>query len=86
MPRRGHIPVPWKHRGAMTLDPRAIKTAERALSEYLCTEAEQQRAYVFRFPDGRISLELEWLDVHSVAHAVVTAYVASLNENGRQPL
>ena len=68
----------------MKLDPRAIQNAERALSDYLCTEAEQQRAYVFRFPDGRISLELEWLDVHSVAHAVVAAYVASLDENGSQ--
>ena len=66
----------------MNLDPRAIQNAERALSEYLRAEAEQQRAYVFRFPDGRISLELEWVDVHSIAHAVVAAYVASLNEDG----
>jgi hypothetical protein len=70
----------------MKLDPRAIQKAEWALSEYLRTEAEQQRAYVFRFPDGRISLELEWLDVRSVTHAVVAAYVASLDENGPHPL
>jgi hypothetical protein len=67
----------------MTLDPRAIENAERALSEYLRVEAEQQRAYVFRFPDGRISLELEWLDVHSVAKAVVSAYVATLDDESR---
>ena len=78
--------MPWKRRGAMKLDPRAIQNAERALNEYLSAEAEQQRAYVFRFPDGRISLELEWLDVHSMAHAVVAAYVASLDENGPRPL
>jgi hypothetical protein len=65
----------------MTLDPRAIENAERALSEYLRLEAEQQRAYVFRFPDGRISLELEWLDVHSIAEAVVAAYVATLEHD-----
>jgi len=69
----------------MNLDPRAIRNAERALSEYLHAEADQQRAYVFRFPDGRISLELEWLDVQSVTHAVVAAYVASLDENGPNP-
>jgi hypothetical protein len=40
------------------------------------------RRYVFRFPDGRISLELEWLDIRSVALAVVTAYVNSLAEDG----
>jgi hypothetical protein len=67
---------------AMDLDARAIENAERALSEYLSAEAEQQRAYVFRFPDGRISLELEWLDIRSVAQAVVTAYVNSLAEDG----
>jgi hypothetical protein len=64
----------------MNLDPRAIQNAEQALTEYLSTEAEQQRAYVFRFPDGRISLELEWLDIHSIAEAVVAAYVTSLDE------
>jgi hypothetical protein len=70
----------------MTLDPRAIQNAERALSEYLRAEAEQQRAYVFRFPDGRISLELEWLDVRSIAQAVVAAYVASLSEQDSHPV
>ena len=67
----------------MNLDPRGIQNAEQALSEYLRLEAEQQRAYVFRFPDGRISLELEWLDVHSIAQAVVAAYIGSLADNRR---
>lgn len=65
----------------MDLDPRAIRSAEQALSEYLRLEAEQQRAYVFRFPDGRISLELEWVDVHSIAQAVVAAYIMSLADD-----
>jgi hypothetical protein len=67
---------------AMTLDPRAIQSAEQALSRYLHAEAEQQRAYLFKFPDGRISLELEWIDVGSITHAVVSAYVAALNRDG----
>ena len=70
----------------MTLDPRAIRNAEQALSEYLRAEAEQQKAYVFNFPDGRISLELEWLDIHSVAKTVVAAYVDGLSEDGRHDL
>jgi hypothetical protein len=60
----------------MSLDPRAIQNAERALSEYLRAEAEQQQAYMHSFPDGRVSLELEWLDVHSMTRAIVSAYMA----------
>ena len=60
----------------MALDPQAIESAERALNEYLKAEAEQQRAYICSFPDGRVSLELEWLDVHSMTRAVVGAYMA----------
>ena len=41
-------------------------------------EAEHQRAYMCSFPDGRVSVELEWLDVHSMTRAVVGAYVAHL--------
>lgn len=65
----------------MNLDPNAIRDAEQALSEYLHAEAEQQKAYLFRFPDGHISLELEWLDVHSIARTVIAAYVACLNRD-----
>jgi hypothetical protein len=67
----------------MTLDPQAIQNAERALSEYLRAEADQQQAYMFSFPDGHVSLELEWLDVHSVARTVIAAYVAFLEPEGR---
>lgn len=62
----------------MALDPKAIESAKRALNEYLKAEAEQQRAYLRSFPDGRVSLELEWLDVHSMTRAVVGAYMAHL--------
>jgi hypothetical protein len=65
----------------MTLDPQAIQNAERALGEYLRAEAEQQQAYLCHFPDGRISLELEWLDVRSITQTVIAAYVASLRRD-----
>jgi hypothetical protein len=67
---------------AMTLDPKAIQNAERALNEYLRSEAEQQRAYMHSFPDGRVSLELEWLDVHSMTQTIVAAYMAFLDPQG----
>jgi hypothetical protein len=70
----------------MDLNPRAIQNAEQALCEYLRAEAEQQRAYVFHFPDGHVSLELEWLDVRSIAQAVVAAYVATLSEEDPHPV
>lgn len=66
----------------MTLDPHAIENAERALGDYLRAEAEQQKAYLFHFPDGRISLELEWIDVRSIAQTVIAAYVSSLGAGG----
>lgn len=69
----------------MTLDPDAVQNAERALGEYLRAEAEQQQAYLFHFPDGRISLELEWLDVRSIAQTVIAAYVSSLDQDGAKP-
>ena len=65
----------------MTLDPHAIRSAEQALNEYLRAEAEQQKAYLFRFPDGRVSLELEWLDIGSIAQTVIAAYIAVLQDD-----
>jgi hypothetical protein len=67
----------------MALDPQAIQSAERALNDYLRAEAEQQQAYMFSFPDGHISLELEWLDVNSIARTVIAAYMAVLEPEGR---
>jgi hypothetical protein len=67
----------------MTLDPQAIQNAERALNEYLRAEADQQQAYMFSFPDGHVSVELEWLDVHSITRAVIAAYMAVLDPEDR---
>jgi hypothetical protein len=59
----------------MMLDPDALKSAELALAQRLRDEADQQHAYMFRFPDGRISLELEWIDLRAITREVIAAYV-----------
>jgi hypothetical protein len=60
----------------MTLEPHAVARAADALERVLRAEADAQNAYLFKFPDGRISLELEWIDVHAIAQQVVAAYIA----------
>lgn len=67
----------------MNLDPNAVRNAEQALGDYLRAEAEQQQAYLFHFPDGHVSPELEWLDVRTVARTVIAAYLESLSGNQR---
>ena len=60
----------------MTLDTDALQSAQQALDDRLRAEAEQQHAYFAELPDGRISLELEWLDSRSIAREIVAAYLA----------
>ncbi len=62
----------------MTLEPHAVARAADALERVLRAEADAQNTYLFKFPDGRISLELEWIDVHAIAQQVVAAYVADV--------
>ncbi len=64
----------------MMLDPHAVARAADALERVLRAEADAQNAYLFKFPDGHISLELEWIDIHAIARQVVSAYVA--HDNG----
>jgi hypothetical protein len=59
----------------MILDPRALQNAERALAQLLREEADHQRAYIFQFPDGRISLELEWIDPRVITREIIAAYL-----------
>ena len=66
----------------MTLDSEALSSAEQTLHHILNSEAEQQQAYIFRFPDGHVSLELEWLDIRSITRTIVAAYVAHLDRHG----
>jgi hypothetical protein len=54
--------------------------ARETLDRLLGAEAEEQRAYLFQFPDGRVSLELEWIDMQSILRAVIAAYVGHIND------
>jgi hypothetical protein len=64
----------------MDLDADALRRAELAFAELLQSEADQQHAYLARFPDGRVSLELEWLDLSAITKTVIGVYVAGLGE------
>jgi hypothetical protein len=61
------------------IDPNALKRAAQTLAAQLRSEAENQNAYVATFPDGRMSVELEWISPESIAKAVIEAY---LNRHG----
>ena len=65
----------------MALDPLALESATQALGDRLRSEANEQNAYLVRFPDGRVSVELEWIDIQSIAQHVIAAYVAQLNKS-----
>ncbi|MBM1174714.1 hypothetical protein [Microvirga arabica] len=59
------------------IDQEGLSAATAALTEQLRAQAQEQRAYLHSFVDGRISLELEWVDPQQWAYAVVLAYLAS---------
>jgi hypothetical protein len=59
----------------MNVEAAALETAVQTLIRLLQAEAEEQNAYVFHFPDGRVSLELEWIDLASIMRAVIEVYV-----------
>jgi hypothetical protein len=50
-------------------------------SDRLLIKANEQNAYLFRFPDGRVSLDLEWIDIESIAQHVIAAYIAHVNKS-----
>jgi len=52
--------------------------------EALRQHAAADNAYLFHFPDGRVSLELEWLDIRELTRTVVSAYLASSTKR-REP-
>lgn len=64
----------------MNLDQQALQAATQTLDRLLRAEVEEQRAYMFHFSDGRISLELEWIDIQSIMQAVIASYVAHANK------
>jgi hypothetical protein len=58
-----------------TIDPDALAAATLALDHQLGSEAQDQCGYLHRFSDGKVSLELEWVDPASLARAAVLAYL-----------
>ncbi len=63
---------------ATELDEESLEVATQALGARLGAEAEEQWAYIHRFSDGKVSLELEWLDLGDLVRAVVCAYLQAL--------
>jgi hypothetical protein len=59
----------------MGISTQGLQRAAEALETVLRAEADAQNSYLFKFPDGRVSLELEWVDIRAIAHQVVRAYV-----------
>jgi hypothetical protein len=57
------------------IDSKALKKAGQSLAAKLVSEAEKQNGYVATFPDGQISIELEWIDPKSIAKAAIEAYL-----------
>ena len=66
------------------LDQKGVKAAAEALREMLATEAQEQGASYRQFPDGRVSLELEWIDPAALVEAVVQSYIETTGNGARQ--
>jgi hypothetical protein len=61
------------------IDAEALRAATEALESSLSDEADAQNAYLFKFTDGRVSLELECVDIKLIAERVIVAYFGSLD-------
>ncbi len=62
----------------LTIDPEGLEAAAHALGQRLGAEAREQNAYLHRFSDGKLSMELEWVDPASLARAAITAYLIAV--------
>jgi hypothetical protein len=62
------------------IHPRALRAASAALDRELQAVAAQQGGYVHRFPDGKLSLELEWVCTVGLARAAIRAYLGELED------
>jgi hypothetical protein len=65
--------------GAINLE--GLRAATKAVGEHLRAEATAQGAYVHLFKDGKVSLELEWIDPADLARAVLQAYLGHVRHN-----
>ncbi len=61
----------------LQIDAEDVLAATAALGEQILEQAEEQQGYLHSFPDGRISLELEWVDPQQWVHAAVRAYLVA---------
>ncbi len=71
----------------MDIETRALKAAVDAFDHWLRAEVAEQRGYMHKFPDSKLSIELEGIDVSSLVTAVVSAYLAELkhkNVSGKE--
>ncbi len=59
---------------------RALEAAAAALEQQLHIEAAEQGSYLHRFPDGKLSLELEGIDPNGLAKVMVRAYLQHLKD------
>ena len=70
--------------GSVMLDRKGLEAATDALRERLAAEAHEQGAFYRQFPDGRVSLELEWFDPAALVEAVVQHYLDRTGKGTRQ--
>jgi hypothetical protein len=56
----------------------ALDAAAAALDLQLQTEAAEQGSYIHKFGDGRLSIELEWIDANGLARAAILAYLGHI--------
>ena len=57
------------------IDPMGLRAAIDAVGDHLGHEAEGQQAYLHKFADGKVSLELEWIDLCDMVRTAITAYL-----------
>ncbi len=69
---------------ALTIDPNGLEAAARAVGDQLGAEAREQNAFLHRFADGKVSLELEWIDPAVIAEAAVIAYLKATRDRADQ--
>ncbi len=62
----------------MDIETHALKAAVDAFDHWLRAEVAEQRSYLHMLPDGKLSVEVEGIDVTSLVTAVVSAYIAKL--------
>jgi hypothetical protein len=60
----------------------ALDAASAALAWQLHAVATEQGGYVHKFPDGKLSIELEWVCIIGLARAAVAAYLAHAEAEG----